>query len=139
MNMIGSQEGLSSVDEIGCLVRRETGIEEWMKEPYVEGVATHDGPESCVVVRKGGGEALTGVRAGEVLSREIIGFGVPTLLIKAEGHTAGGASASPLGTPRGRRPSACAEPPCTGTGRSHGCPRGDGAAGRIGKAKAAIR
>ncbi len=49
-----------------------------MKEPYVEGVATHDGPESCVV-RKGGGEALTGVRAGEVLSREIIGFGVPTL------------------------------------------------------------
>ena len=50
-----------------------------MKEPYVEGVATHDGPESCVVVRKGGGEALTGVRAGEVLSREIICFGVPTL------------------------------------------------------------
>ncbi len=45
------------VDVIGCLVRRETGIEEWMKEPYVEGVATHDGPESCVVVRKGGGEA----------------------------------------------------------------------------------
>ncbi len=58
-----------------------------MKEPYVEGVATHDGPESCVVVRKGGGEALTGVRAGEVLSREIIGSGVPTLLNKAEGHT----------------------------------------------------
>ncbi len=67
------------VDEIAAFVRRETGIEEWMKEPYVEGVATHDDPESCVVVRKGGGEALTGVRAGEVLSREIIGFGVPTL------------------------------------------------------------
>ena len=67
------------VDENAALVRRETGIEEWMKEPCVEGVATHDGPESCVVVRKGGGEALTGVRAGEVLSREIIGFGVPTL------------------------------------------------------------
>ena len=131
--------GCGPVDEIGCFVRRETGIEEWMKEPYVEGVATHDGPESCVVVRKGGGEALTGVRAGEVLSREIIGFGVPTLLMQAEGHTAGGATASPLGTSRGRRPSACAEPPCTGTGRSHGCSRGDGAAGRIGKAKAAIR
>ena len=37
-----------------------------MEEPYVEGVAIHDGPESCVVVREGGGEALTGVRAGRV-------------------------------------------------------------------------
>jgi hypothetical protein len=35
-----------------------------MRTLYVEGVATHDGPESCVDVRKGGGEALTGVRAG---------------------------------------------------------------------------
>ena len=51
-----------------------------MKESYGEGVATHTGPESCVAVREGGGEALTGVRAGRVLSREImIDFGVPTL------------------------------------------------------------
>jgi RNA-directed DNA polymerase len=42
-----------------------------MRTLYVEGVATHDGPESCVGVRKGAGEALTGVRAGPVLSREI--------------------------------------------------------------------
>ena len=35
-----------------------------MRTLYVEGVATHDGPESCVDARKGGGEALTGVRAG---------------------------------------------------------------------------
>jgi len=35
-----------------------------MRTLYVEGLATHDGPESCVDVRKGGGEALTGVRAG---------------------------------------------------------------------------
>ena len=42
-----------------------------MKEPYGEGVAIHSGPESCVVVRKGHGEALTGVRLGWVLSREI--------------------------------------------------------------------
>ena len=41
-----------------------------MKESYVEGLAAHSGPESCVVVRKGRGEALTGVRAGRVLSRE---------------------------------------------------------------------
>lgn len=43
-----------------------------MKEPYGEGLASHSGPESCVVTRKGGDEALTGVRAGWVLSREIL-------------------------------------------------------------------
>jgi hypothetical protein len=42
-------------------------MEMGMEEPYVEGVATHDGPESCVAVREGGGEALTGVRAGRVI------------------------------------------------------------------------
>ena len=41
-----------------------------MKESYGKGLATHTGPESCVVVRKGHGEALTGVRAGRVFSRE---------------------------------------------------------------------
>ena len=35
-----------------------------MREPYIEGVAIHGGPESCVGVREGAGEALTGVRAG---------------------------------------------------------------------------
>ena len=41
-----------------------------MEVPYVEGLASHDGPESCADVRKGGGEALTGVHAGRVSSRE---------------------------------------------------------------------
>ena len=35
-----------------------------MRELYIEGVAIHGGPESCVGVREGAGEALTGVRAG---------------------------------------------------------------------------
>ena len=35
-----------------------------MKELYVEGLAIHGDPESCVGVRKGEGEALTGARAG---------------------------------------------------------------------------
>ena len=42
-----------------------------MKVSYVEGLASYDGPESCVHVRKGVGEALTGGRAGRVSSREI--------------------------------------------------------------------
>jgi hypothetical protein len=42
-----------------------------MKESHGKGVATHTGPESCAVARKGEGEALTGGRAGQVLSREI--------------------------------------------------------------------
>jgi hypothetical protein len=42
-------------------------MEEEMKELYIEGVANHDDPESCVVVRKGGGEALTGARIGRAI------------------------------------------------------------------------
>src|SRR5215475_1212804 len=42
-----------------------------MKVPYSEGLATHTGSESCMFVGNGEGEALTGVRAGQVWSREI--------------------------------------------------------------------
>ena len=42
-----------------------------MKVSYVEGIASYGGPESCVHIREGVGEALTGVRAGRVLSRVI--------------------------------------------------------------------
>ena len=41
-----------------------------MKVHYTEGVANHSGPESCAVAREGVGEALTGVRIGQPLSRE---------------------------------------------------------------------
>ena len=40
-----------------------------MQKSYESGVATHIGPESCGVTRKGGDEALTGERAGRVFSR----------------------------------------------------------------------
>lgn len=39
-----------------------------MKVSYVEGLASYGGPESCVHLRKGVGEALTGGRVGRVLS-----------------------------------------------------------------------
>lgn len=38
-----------------------------MKELYIEGVATHDDPESCAGFRKGTGEALTGAHAGRAI------------------------------------------------------------------------
>lgn len=109
-----------------------------MKEPYIEGLANHDDPESCVGIRKGVVEALTGERIGEVLSREI-NSGVPTFLCEGEGHIETDAMASPSRTPRGRRPSACADALCTGTGRSRVCPDDFGSPSRIGKAKASSR
>ena len=42
-----------------------------MEESYSEGLASRIGPESCIGVREGAGEALIGVRAGWVLSREM--------------------------------------------------------------------
>ena len=41
-----------------------------MQVSYSEGVASHTGPESCVGVREGAGEALTGERIGQPSSRE---------------------------------------------------------------------
>jgi hypothetical protein len=45
-----------------------------MKESYGEGLATHTGPESCGAACEGGIEALTGARAGWVMSRETTFF-----------------------------------------------------------------
>jgi hypothetical protein len=57
-----------------------------MEEPYGEGVASHTGPESCVVVRKGRGEALTGVHAGRVLSRETLLAAATTRTVRWIGY-----------------------------------------------------
>lgn len=42
-----------------------------MKVPYSEGLATHTDSESCMIGGNARHEALTGVRTGQVLSREI--------------------------------------------------------------------
>ena len=106
-----------------------------MKESYVKGLAAHSGPESCVVARKGRGEALTGVRAGRVLSRE------RNLL---RGADAVGESGRPHPTHRQRemrRGPARSETPCmygntSRENREVPCPPAtDGAAGRVGKSK----
>jgi RNA-directed DNA polymerase len=50
-----------------------------MEELYVEGLATHGGPESCVASRKGRGEALTGARIGRAMEPRNVSSGVLTL------------------------------------------------------------
>jgi len=58
-----------------------------MKESHIEGLATHNGPESCIHNRKGMYGAMAGVHAGRVLSRETKANRVPTLFKQAEGNT----------------------------------------------------
>ena len=50
-----------------------------MEELYIEELAPHGGPESCVDVPRGRGEALTGVRVGRAMEPRNQRFGVPTL------------------------------------------------------------
>ena len=97
-----------------------------MKESYSKDPASHTDPESCGTVREGRFEALTGETTGEVLSHEIHKTRLPTLLSEAEGNNPEGATASPEGSRRGRRPSACGDASCIGTGRPRNPARRDG-------------
>ena len=74
-----------------------------MKVHCGEGVAIHTDPESCVGDPRGRGEALTGERIGQPLSRESLLRGADAVET-AEGNMAGGANASRPSTPRGLRP-----------------------------------
>lgn len=109
-----------------------------MRTLYIEGVAIRGGPESCVGVREGVGEALAGVRVGWAMEPRNQRSGVPTPYNWAEGNIAGRAFASGRWTLRGLRTCACAESPCARTGRPDGRPPVwlMAGAGRSGKAKA---
>ena len=106
-----------------------------MKESYGEGVATHTGPESCAAARKGGGEALTGERAGQVFSRERM------VLRDADAVEEGGRPHPARRHRKTRRSPARSETPSMSgyTSRenreSPWSPVADGATGRIGKSK----
>ena len=63
-----------------------------------EGVAIRIDPESCAVAREGFGEALTGGRIGQPLSRESFLFWVPTPC-KWRKATRSGASSRAFGRP----------------------------------------
>lgn len=93
-----------------------------MKESYSEGLASHTGPESCVAIREGGCEALgRGMHRLSIEPRKLTYLGVPTQCNYAEGNTQRADRARHAGTPRGRRPRACAESPRARTGRSRVC------------------
>ena len=93
-----------------------------MRESDIEDLANRDGPEPCVVVREGGGEASVGVRAGRAIEpRNLLVRGADAVL-QAEGNIAGSAFASRRRAPRGRRTYACAESPDARTGRSYDHP-----------------
>ena len=102
-----------------------------MKESHGEGLAIHTGPESCAAVR----EALTGVRAGRVYSRE------RNLLRDADAVEEGGRPHPARRQRKTRRSPARSETPSMSghTSRenreSPWSPVGDGPMGRIGKSK----
>jgi hypothetical protein len=76
-----------------------------VKVPDSEGIASHAVPESCVRnCREAHHEALTGVRAGQPLSRENNLFLGAHAVIQAEGDMVGCAIASARSTRRGLRP-----------------------------------
>src|SRR6516162_5000685 len=93
-----------------------------MKELYGEGPASHTDPESCVVSRKAGHDALKGQMQAEhraakyleIFLREPdarhapVRFGIrmPTLSNRREGNTGGATSRAPTGPARSRPPAA---------------------------------
>jgi hypothetical protein len=70
-----------------------------MQEPYIEGVATHDGLKLCVGDPRGSSEALAEVRAGRAIEpRNDLTQGAH-VVSSAEGNTASGVTREPLAGP----------------------------------------
>ena len=79
----------------------------WMRVPCNQGLANRVGPESCVDVREGVGEALTGEGAGRVLSLE------NTILRGADAVRVGGRQQRMSRHRKGHPHSAWSKAPCT--------------------------
>ena len=104
-----------------------------------EGVATHIGPEPCVVAREGAGEASAGEYTGQPLSRDrksvpgaddVTWCGRQYDWVRYRKHSVGPAWSETL---------ACVDAPCAGPGRSRGRPKRHAALVRIGKARSRSR
>ena len=110
-----------------------------MKEPYGEGLASHTGPESWGCSREVAFQALTGARAGRPLSREITSSGC-----RRRGKARKATPLLPLDARQYEDPARSKNPSTLGTSlrenrESPRSPGGNGAKGRAGKSKDAIR
>jgi hypothetical protein len=109
-----------------------------MKEPYDEGLANHIGPESCGGGSNAAAEALTGVRAGQAWSREMLAYSrVPTEWVSRKAILTVSLSQD-TGDPARSKTLARTETHCAGTGRAYVRPW-RGIRGRIGKFEDAIQ
>jgi hypothetical protein len=70
-----------------------------MRELYIEGLAPHGGPESCVDDPRGRGEALTGVGAGRAMEPRNPSVRGADAVQEAEGNIAGGVMRESPGDP----------------------------------------
>ena len=66
---------------------------------YIEGLATHGGPGSCVTVREGCGEALAGGSAGRAIEPRNPGIWGADVVRDTEGNIAGGVMLESPGDP----------------------------------------
>ena len=89
-----------------------------MQVHHDEGVAIHIGPKPCVAVREGRDEASAGERTGQPLSRERTYLGCRRRNLVGRQHGRARQCECPDG-PAWSKNLACADAPCTGTGRSH--------------------
>src|ERR1035438_10846451 len=75
-----------------------------VKVHYDESLTNYIGPESCVAVREGDREALTGVRAGQAIERRNFDLREAHALRTAEGKTAMIRIGEDRADPRRQRP-----------------------------------
>lgn len=81
------------------------------------GTTHHTDPLSCVGHREVSGEALAGESIGQPLSRERVVRDADTV-VNVEGNISRRVNVSAAMISRGLQTLACAEVPCSGTGRS---------------------
>jgi hypothetical protein len=110
-----------------------------MREPHVEGVATHDDPEPCIGAREDAGEALGRGTCGPGIEPRNNHFWMSTLLQRAEDNmrpieNARWARSGAVGDPVHVRNLSAREPGDLRVARRDGV-----ATGRVGKAKATSR
>ena len=109
-----------------------------MRVHHDEGVAIRIGPEPCVGIREGVGEASVGEHIGQPLSRESKKVSGADVVRSTEGTMDGSVIASTCPTRRGRRPGMCGRSLC-GNREISGLASGGIPRVRIGKTRSRSR